>query len=309
LVSSVGLFGGGFAGPSSGQVSAANQFQVADLTSDAPLLVAAVREGSDGRQYAVWAKIGYRWLDNNLKGANFSGNTRDASLGVDMQATDTVLLRFAGTIEDSSLDTSFNWGTFDKSGGGATAQVQWSASDWLKLGLLGGFAGFDNDFKSRSSANGSPVTGGTRSTRWLVSPDVSVGYKLPGYRVDGQLSYLYAVESMHAFTDTAGTFIPKDDFYLGQIGLRGRVTYDDAPLAKIFLPYVGVGFQYANVMSLTNTANNSSQTPAADDTQVTAEVGTALQFSNRLAGNLELNTIQGDNFSAYGITGRIKFSF
>ncbi|WP_417493245.1 Ig-like domain-containing protein [Maricaulis sp.] len=168
----------------------------------------------------VWAQAIYTSIDDNRAGLNANSTFGLYYLGVDMMASENVLV--GALLQWDHAETVTGTYRSEVSGDGwmAGPYVAARLSENVYLDARGAWGRSENDVN--------PIglyTDAFETSRWLVEANLSGEMHSGNWRLSPQIGIAYFNEEQDAYTDTLGFLIPSQEITLGRINAGPELAY------------------------------------------------------------------------------------
>ena len=254
--------------------------------------------------FAAWGSAGWTYLRDTAPAIAYHGNSYNAAVGGDIQATDRLILGAAFSGEDTRLITNFNSGHLNTTGYGFNPYAVYTLTNNFYVDGLAGFSWLSNDL-DRAGGN---VLANYDSFRWLANIDLNGRFTDGPWQYLPVIGYLYVHQSDDAYTErgTGGGSVPSQTTIISQGQLGGKIGYT----IDNWTPYVGARWEHNFIQpTVTIAPGVPGASPSNSRDGAFIQVGANATFGSRFSGGIELNTMQKADQETYGVLGNIRYAF
>jgi len=168
----------------------------------------------------VWAQAIYTSIDDDRAGLNANSTFGLYYLGVDMMASENVLVGALLQWDHAETVTGTYRSTVSGDGWMAGPYVAARLAENVYLDARGAWGRSENDVN--------PIglyTDAFETSRWLVEANLSGEMRSGNWRLSPQIGIAYFNEEQDAYTDTLGFLIPSQEITLGRINAGPELAY------------------------------------------------------------------------------------
>ncbi|MCW9035429.1 MAG: autotransporter outer membrane beta-barrel domain-containing protein [Rhodospirillales bacterium] len=258
---------------------------------------------SGEKPFTVWGYGSYTNVKNERNLTNddvrFSGDVWGYNLGGDYKVNEQLYVGTSLGYSDTSLDTTYNTGTYQEDNWTLTPYAVYRVNEALKISALGGVS-FGDIKQTRSSDK---VNSKTDSTMWFAAMNVSYKHspiKDMPLDVTAKTALLWTNKKVKGYTESDGTAIDRSTSNTRQIkpGLEAAYShsFDDTTIQ----PFIKTDFVY----DLKNATNGDAN---AFDLGGGVRIGSA---ATGLNGAIEGQTQLGrSDYNEYSFSALIAYGF
>lgn len=263
----------------------------------------AAAGGVDGK-LAVWINGGYATFDEDQAAIDADGDTYTLAVGADWVFSSRFLagLSVAGGTTDTN--TTFNNGNIDTTTYTIAPYFVTILGKNRNL-LLDGAVGYsmsDND----ANRTGGAITSSYDSSNWFAAANLTYLMARGKFTMRPKVGIFWMDNTTDGYTESGGIVVAESDTQLGRLSAGVRVDY---AATRILTPFVSVVGEY-DFESEDYSSFTSGNRPSQEKTGATIGLGTDIRLSDRTTGNLSGTTAVGrDNYSAYTLSGSLRFNF
>lgn len=253
---------------------------------------------------AAWGSAGWTYLRDTAPAIAYHGNSYNAAVGADVQATDRLIVGAALSAEDTELVTTFNSGHLNTSGYGLNPYAVYTLTNNFYVDALAGFSWLSNDLDRA----GGGVVANYDSFRWLANVNLNGRFTDGPWQYLPVVGYLYVHQNDDAYTERgsgAGS-VPSQTTIISQGRLGGKIGYT----VGNWTPYVGARWEHNFIQPVVTIAPGfPGGSPSTSRDGAFIQIGANATFGSRVSGGIELNTLQKADQETYGVLGNIRYTF
>jgi hypothetical protein len=256
-----------------------------------------------GTGYSLWSQVTHSSVaDNNIVPlygrTHYSGQIDSVALGFDRKINNRLLLGVSLSQARVSLQTPWNFGSYDSSATAIAPYATYLLNDTFTLSGSAGYAMSDIDLMSSAGAL-VPNTASYASDRAYVSVNLKASRWIDRWNLSGHLGYLYSNEDADGYTWNFGRQVAKTSTDFSQLDVGVKAAY----LVGKLMPYVAIS--YGNDTDVVQ----SVSVPNRDQEGMVYTVGVNLFGNGPVSGGFYYRTVDRDNIEDDSLSANLTVRF
>ncbi|MFN3077068.1 MAG: autotransporter outer membrane beta-barrel domain-containing protein [Alphaproteobacteria bacterium] len=242
-----------------------------------------ISSGDAGKSFGVWANATGSILNDYNSNTASDGFSETGLAGIDYRLGD-VVVGLVGSGENTNLDTTFNKGTFSRTGGSVGPYAAYSLfNNKVVLDAFANFGWGSNTYKQPIGT--ASVSGRYGSERRIYGAHATYANTIDDWDYSLKVGYTYSRDRAESYRQSDDVPFAPQFTRVGEWSLRGKAGWS----LGNFHPYGGLAYLRDTLMPMTYVSSSATESAANDKDEVEAMLGLDYYIKDALTASFEVS--------------------